>query len=41
MSILKEFDVVVEGRTDGLYKPDPAAWYIHSACRSPGLIRRG
>ena len=23
------------------HKPDPAAWYIHSACRSPGLIRRG
>ena len=28
MSILKEFDVVVEGRTDGLYKPDPEAYLL-------------
>lgn len=28
MSILREFDVLVDGRTEGVYKPDPAMYRI-------------
>jgi putative hydrolase of the HAD superfamily len=28
MSILREFDVLVDGRTEGVYKPDPAAYRL-------------
>jgi putative hydrolase of the HAD superfamily len=28
MTILREFDVMVEGRTDGVYKPDPEAYLL-------------
>lgn len=28
MSILKEFEVMVDGRTDGVYKPDPASYRL-------------
>ncbi|HAN71340.1 MAG TPA: hypothetical protein DCQ36_07085 [Actinobacteria bacterium] len=28
MGILREFDVLVDGRTEGLYKPDPAAYEL-------------
>lgn len=28
MSVLREFDVLVDGRTEGVFKPDPAAYRI-------------
>lgn len=28
MTIIREFDVMVDGRTDGVYKPDPAAYEL-------------
>ncbi len=28
MTILREFDVIVDGRTEGVYKPDPAAYRL-------------